>query len=188
MIRTITASRIYQLSSKPNATNERDEQNYSRLPFKRLEAEVLLDMVCQTTGIPEKFPGVPAGSRAIQLWDSKTPHYFLKLFGRPVRATACECERNTEPSVAQVLHILNSPEIHDKLTHAGGTVARLVEKEPNDGVLIDDLYLSFYSRLPAEAERNTALAYLRKSPGLRRKAAEDIAWVLMNSLEFLFNH
>src|SRR5262249_19680245 len=35
LIRTITASRVYQLSSKPNATNERDEQNYSRAMFKR---------------------------------------------------------------------------------------------------------------------------------------------------------
>ena len=40
-------------------------------------------MVCQTTGVPEKFAGVPPGTRAIQLWDSKVPHYFLKLFGRP---------------------------------------------------------------------------------------------------------
>jgi hypothetical protein len=188
LIRTITASRVYQLSSKPNATNERDEQNYSRMPLKRLEAEVLLDMVCQTTGIPEKFPGVPAGSRAIQLWDSKTPHYFLKLFGRPVRATACECERNTEASVAQVLHLLNSPDIHDKLTHEGGTAACLVKKQADDQALIEELYLTFYSRLPSDAERTTALAYLQKTPGQRRKAAEDIAWVLMNSLEFVFNH
>ena len=35
LIRLITASRVYQLSSKPNATNERDEQNYSRARFKR---------------------------------------------------------------------------------------------------------------------------------------------------------
>src|SRR5262249_8560741 len=64
LIRTITASRAYQLSSKPNATNERDEQNSSRALFRRIDAEVLLDMVCQTTGVPEKFDGVPAGSRA----------------------------------------------------------------------------------------------------------------------------
>jgi hypothetical protein len=188
LIRTITASRVYQLSSKPNATNDRDEQNYSRMPLKRLDAEVLLDMVCQTTGIPEKFPGVPAGSRAIQLWDSKTPHYFLKLFGRPVRATACECERNTEPSVAQVLHLLNSPEIHDKLEHEGGAVARLVKEQADDEALVDDLYFTFYSRPPSDTERATALGYLRKTPEQRRKAAEDIAWVLMNSLEFGFNH
>jgi hypothetical protein len=188
LIRTITASRVYQLSSKPNTTNERDEQNYSRMPLKRIDAEVLLDMVCQTTGVPEKFAGVPAGSRAIQLWDSKTPHYFLKLFGRPVRATACECERNAEPSVAQVLHLLNSPEIHDKLTHAGGTVARLVKEQAEDGPLVVEMYITFYSRPPSEAERSTAIEYLRKMPGQRRKAAEDIAWALMNSLEFVFNH
>ena len=46
----------------PNATNEKDEQNYSRALFKRPDAEVLLDMVCQATGVPEKFHGV-AGRR-----------------------------------------------------------------------------------------------------------------------------
>ena len=120
LIRTITASRVYQLSSKPNATNERDEQNYSRARSSAIDAEVLLDMVSQTTGVGESSPGMPAGTRAIQLWDSKVPHYFLKLFGRPERVSACECERNHEPSVAQVLHLLNSPEIQAKLSHDGG--------------------------------------------------------------------
>ena len=73
-----------------------------------MDAEVLLDAVCQATGVPEKFDGAPAGTRAIELWDSQVEHYFLRLFGRPVRQTACECERVVEPSVAQVLHLLNS--------------------------------------------------------------------------------
>jgi hypothetical protein len=188
LIRTITASRVYQLASKPNATNERDEQNYSRAPFKRIDAEVLLDMVCQTTGIGEKFPGVPAGCRAIQLWDSKTPHYFLKLFGRPTRVSACECERNHEPSVSQVLHLLNSPEIHDKLSHEGGVVARLAKRLSDDGPLVEELYLTFHSRRPTEKERSVAFQYLKENRDQRRKAAEDLAWTLMNSLEFVFNH
>jgi hypothetical protein len=187
LIRAITASRVYQLSSKPNATNERDGQNYSRALFKRPDAEVLLDMVCQTTGVPEKFSGVPAGSRAIQLWDSKVPHYFLKLFGRPVRASACECERVSEPGVAQVLHMLNSPEIHAKLAHEGGTVARLVKEKTDDAALAEELYLTFYSRYPTEKEKRVAVAYL-KGAANRREAAEDLAWSLMNSLEFIFNH
>jgi hypothetical protein len=188
LIRLITASRVYQMSSRPNATNERDEQNYSRALFKRIEAEVLLDMVCQTTGVGEKFPGVPAGYRAIQLWDSRVRHYFLKLFGRPVRVSACECERNHEPSVAQVLHILNSPEIHAKLSHEGGYLARLVRQKAEDGPLVEELYLTFYSRYPTENERAAAVAYLRKDPTKRREAAEDLAWSMMNSLEFIFNH
>jgi hypothetical protein len=187
LIRTITASRVYQLSSKPNATNEKDEQNYSRALFRRIDAEVLLDMVSQTTGIGEKFAGVPAGYRAIQLWDSKVPHYFLKLFGRPVRVSACECERNQEPGVAQVLHLLNSPEIQAKLSHEGGTVARLMKQKADDAQLVETLYLTFFSRFPTAKERTVALDYLKEAKQ-RRQAAEDLAWSLLNSLEFVFNH
>jgi hypothetical protein len=188
LIRVITASRVYQLSSKPNATNERDEQNHSRARFKRIGAEVLLDMVSQTTGVVERFAGAPPGTRAIQLWDSKVPHYFLKVFGRPERISACECERNHEPSVAQVLHLLNAPEIHAKLSHEGGCVAKLVKRQPADGPLFEELYLTFFSRLPQEKERQAALAYLQENKANRREAVEDLAWSLVNSLEFIFNH
>jgi hypothetical protein len=188
LIRAITASRVYQLSSKPNETNEKDEQNYSRALLKRVDAEVLLDMICQASGVPEKFEGVPAGTRAVQLWDSKVRHYFLKLFGRPQRISACECERVTEPGVAQVLHFLNSPEIHTKLAHERGTVARLVVREKDDGRVVDELYLTAFSRLPTVEEKKNGVEYLKKDASKRRQAAEDLAWSLLNSLEFIFNH
>jgi len=193
LLRTITASRTYQLSSVPNATNEKDEQNYSRSLFKRLDAEVLFDAVCQTTGVPEKFEGVPAGSRAIQLWDNRVPHYFLKLFGRPIRLTPCECERSQEPSVSQVLHVLNSPEIQGKLSHVGGRIAQLCRQQADDGKLVEELYLIFYSRYPTEAERRTGVNYLSAKElavrqSTRQQGAEDIAWSMMNTVEFLFNH
>jgi hypothetical protein len=194
LIRTITASRTYQLSSEPNATNERDEQNDSRALLRRLDAEVLLDAICQTTGVGEKFNGIPRGGRAIELWDNESPHYFLKLFGRPVRVTACECERSIEPSVSQVLHVLNSPEIHGKLSAAGGQIAKLVHRFQDDTVLVSEIYLTFYGRYPSDDERRAAVDYLKttddgKNLGSnRRKAAEDLAWSLMNTVEFLFNH
>jgi hypothetical protein len=188
LIRIITASRVYQLSSQPNATNERDEQNNSRARFKRLNAEVLLDMVSQTTGVPERFAGAPPETRAIQLWDSKVPHYFLKVFGRPERLSACECERNHEPSVAQVLHLMNAPEIQAKLSHEGGYLAKLVKRQPSDDAVVEELYLTFFSRMPAAKERQSALGYLREHGAKRREAVEDLAWSMINSLEFLFNH
>jgi hypothetical protein len=188
LVRTITASRTYQLSSRPNATNEKDELNYSRSLFRRIDAEVLLDMVSQVTGIEERFPGMPPGYRAIQLWDSKVPHYFLKLFGRPARVSACECERNHEPGVSQVLHLLNSPHIQAKLSHERGTVARLIKLQSNNAGLVDELYLSFFSRLPTSAERQTGIEFLGRQTDNRRQAAEDLAWTLLNSLEFVFNH
>jgi hypothetical protein len=185
LIRTITASRVYQLSSTPNATNRDDEQSYSRAYLKPLDAEVLLDAVCQATGIPEKFEGVPSGSRAIRLWDSSLPHYFLRLFGRPVRKSACVCERNPDTSVAQALHLMNSPQIHAKLTHDGGNVARAVARSLDDVALVDELYLNFFSRFPDDAERQICGEYLRDSKD-RRSAAEDIAWSMLCSVEFVF--
>ncbi len=149
LIRTITASAAYQRSTAVNPTNKRDEQNYSRFLFKRIDAEVLFDAIVQTTGVPEKFNGMADGYRAIQLWDSQVPHYFLKTFGRPVRMTACSCERATSPTVGQVLHVLNSPEIQGKLSHEGGRIAHLVRSVSDNEALVEELSLICFSRPPS---------------------------------------
>ncbi len=188
MIRLITASRTYQLSSEPNATNELDERNHSRALLRRLPAEVLLDAVSQVTGVEEKFHGVPAGVRAIQLWDSQVQHYFLKLFGRPARASVCECERAVGASMAQALHLMNSPALEAKLAHAGGQLGRMEKTHADDAALARQLYLTIYNREPSTAERERAVQHLGSRRAQRRKAAEDLAWAMLNSMEFIFNH
>lgn len=188
LITLITASRVYQTSSRPNPTNEKDERNFSRALFKRPDAEVLLDIVCQATGVPERFTGSPGVSRAVQLWDSKVRHDFLKLFGRPVRATACECERTREPSVSQVLNLLNSSGVQAKLSHEGGTVARLVREQKDDAKIVEELYLTFFARFPTQDEKAFAVNHLKAHADTRQAAVEDLAWAMLNSTEFLFNH
>jgi Protein of unknown function (DUF1549)/Protein of unknown function (DUF1553) len=188
LIVLVTSSRVYQTSATPNATNEKDEQNFSRAYFKRPDAEVLLDMICQALGVSEKFTGSPGVTRAVQLWDSKARSDFLKLFGRPNRVSACECERTREPSVSQVLNLLNSPDIQAKLTHEAGTVARLARTQKDDAKLVEELYLTFYARPPSAGEKDIGVKHLRKYAANRRAATEDLAWALLNSTEFLFNH
>jgi hypothetical protein len=188
LIRTITASEAYQRSTEPTASNERDEQNFSRALLRRLDAEVLLDAVCQSTGIDEKFAGVPAGTRAVELWDSRAAHYFLGLFGRPMRTTACSCERIVEPSVGQVLHLLNSPELHAKLEHDGGRLALLADSVSAPDAVVEEVYLTFLSRFPTAAERAAAVGYLAAPGRDRRQAVQDLGWSLLNTLEFSFNH
>ena len=187
LLKLIILTDAYQRSSAVNETNERDEQNYSRFLFKQLEAEVMLDAICQTTGVAEKFQGVPVGSRAIDLWDSSVPHYFLETFGRPVRATACECERISEPTVGQVLHILNSAGIENKLSHEAGTIRQISSTYEDNEVAIQRLYLTFFNRYGDKQEIATAVQYMGQGSN-RRQSLEDIAWSMLNSLEFLFNH
>jgi len=114
------------------------------------------------------------------------PSYFFTIFGRPVRATVCECERGSEPSIAQALHLLNAPEISEKIGHRNGRVRRLAASDKTPVEVIDELYLSTLSRLPVEAERMLMLEAFASAD--RRAAAEDVLWALLNSKEFVFNH
>lgn len=190
LLRFIVASRTYQASTAVNDTNAGDEHNYSRALLRRLDAEVLLDAVCDATGVPEKFDGVPAGTRAVQLWDSQATNYFLTTTGRPSRTTVCECERVSAPNVAQILHTLNSENLEAKFSHEAGRLARLVRQFPNDNPrLVEELYLTFLGRPPTPPEAEACLKHLSQADApQRRKATEDLAWSLMNSLEFVFNH
>jgi hypothetical protein len=124
LVRTICKSRTYQLSSVPNEFNKHDKQAFARYYPKRMGAEVLHDAVHQVTGAPVAFGGLPtdrfAPKRAIMLPDESFPSYFLDVFGRPQRISACECERVSEANLAQSLHLLNSDEIQGKLSVGGG--------------------------------------------------------------------
>src|SRR6202040_1964529 len=133
LIRTICKSRTYQLSAVPNAYNKHDKQSYARYYPKRMSAEVLFDAVCQVTDSPTPFGGLPqdryAPNRAIMLPDESFQSYFLDVFGRPQRISACECERVSEANLAQALHLLNSEEVQGKIARAGGR-ADLMVKDP----------------------------------------------------------
>ncbi|MBY0460119.1 MAG: DUF1549 and DUF1553 domain-containing protein, partial [Gemmataceae bacterium] len=120
LIKTICKSRTYQLSSAPNEFNKHDKQAYARYYPKRLQAEVLLDALCQVTDSPSRFGGLPgdknAPNRAIMLPDESFQSYFLDVNGRPQRISACECERVSEANLAAVLHMLNSDEVQNKIS------------------------------------------------------------------------
>jgi hypothetical protein len=180
-------SEVYQLSSRLNDSNQLDEQNYSHAAWKPMPAEVLLDAVSQTTGVPEEFNGWPKGYRAIQVWDNKLPSHFLEVFGRPSRQTVCACERGTEPSIAQALHLMNSMTTMKKLQDSQGRVRQLVKSSLSPAEIVDELYLATLSRFPTESEQELMLQAYAESND-REVAVEDILWTLLNTREFVFNH
>ena len=184
VMRQILASRTYQLSSVPNATNRDDEQNFSRYYAKRLPAEVLLDAISQVTGVPESFPGRPPGTRAIELWDNRLPSYFLEIFGRPARNSPCECGRSSEPTMSQALHLMNAPEVERKVAHAEGRLARLAQSSASQSQIVEELCLAALGRMPNEKERKVATELFRGES--RQAAAEDFLWTLLNAYDFLF--
>jgi hypothetical protein len=163
-------------------------QNFSHATAKALPAEVLLDAICEVTGVPEKFNGWPEGYRAVQIWDNRMPSYFFRIFGRPMRASVCECERSNEPSITQALHLMNSAEIADKVQARTGTVRRLAGSTKTPAEVIDELYLATLARFPDVRERCVMLETFAAPNTDRRTATEDVLWTLLNSKEFLYNH
>lgn len=182
--RTLLNSRLYQLSSETTPSNIGDAQNFSHASHKALAAEVLLDAFCEVTGVPEQFQGWPHGTRAIQIWDNRLPLYFFRIFGRPVRVTVCECERSNEPSIAQALHLMNSPEIAAKIQDRSGRAAQLAATDMPVDKLIEELFLTALARLPREEEMAASRPAFASD---RRRGAEDVLWALVNSKEFLYN-
>src|SRR5207244_12099597 len=120
LLRTIFRSRAYQLSSRPAPGNTADASNtyHARYTPRRLTAEQLADALDFATLTREKYQGLPLGTRAIQLPDTKVRSFTLDVFGRPPRQITCECERKVQPNIAQALHLLNGEALNQKLTAA----------------------------------------------------------------------
>ncbi len=184
----ILNSTTYQLSSITNESNVQDGQNFSHAMWRSLPAEVLLDAISQVTGVPEEFNGWPSGYRAIEIWDNRMPNYFFRVFGKPQRVSVCECERGSEPSIAQALHLMNAPESIAKIRHREGTARLLANSQFTEDEIIESLYLGCFSRFPNEQEVQLMRTAFSDLGVERKEAVEDIVWALLNSREFVFNH
>jgi len=52
-----------------------------------------------------------------------------------------------------VLHELNAPQLHEKLSHGlRAEIAHLTPGLSDDGSLAEEMYLTFYSRFPSDGD------------------------------------
>jgi len=189
LIKVLTKSRTYQLSAMPNEFNKNDKRAYSRYYPRRMSAEVLFDAVCQVTASPSEFAGLPrdrhSPARAIMLPDESFRSYFLDVFGRPQRISACECERVTEANLAQSLHLLNSDEVQNKLARANGRADQLAKDARADADKVRELFLWAFARQPSADQLDLAMRHVERHQKNKRIAYENIIWALINTKEFI---
>ena len=194
--RLILNSETYQRSSRPTATNGDDDANFSRYTIRQLDAEVLIDAICQITGttesyssrIPEPFTFIPEQMRSIALADGSISSPFLEKFGRPPRDTGFASERKNTPSAAQQLHLLNSTHILKKIYFGPGLRNLLALSGGSEDKAIRLLYAAILSRTPTDTEMRIAKDYVHTAGVKPGEAALDLAWALMNTKEFLLRH
>lgn len=186
LIRRITTSYVYGLSSSPNERNVTDTRYYSRYYRQRLRAEVLLDAVVEITGVSESFDAMPPDSSAKQIWTHRVDSLFLDAFGRPDPNQDPPCERTTDTSIVQALHLMNSERLARKITSDKGRVSQLAATEKPPAEIIEELYLRIYSRKPTDKEQELCQALFGKPDTDRKQTIEDLAWALLNTPEFVF--
>jgi hypothetical protein len=187
ILRTILASRVYQLSSHTTKFNQDDTRLFSHANPRMLSAEQLLDAICQVTQVNETFAGLPAGTRATEIPSPDSNQEFLDTFGRPQRTTACECERRTDATLAQAIDLFNGPLIQKKLTDTQNRFHRELEKGRPHAHIIEELYRAAVCRLPTDLEMQRGIEHIVSKPK-PSDGMEDICWALLNSEEFLTQH
>ena len=220
--RTIATSRTYQLSWKPNETNRDDTRNFSHAQIRRMPAEVTIDAILQAT----------ANEARLQTWSSNTSQrkitqhprsiqargidYSLLVFGKPLRTTNCDCERQGQPTLLQSLYVRNDTEMLEWLERSDGWLVETAKKlgqkltletkpvkpasskptetaktdSPDDSVidgLIQEAYQRSLSRSPGEDELARGRDHLKSGENVI-EGLRDLMWALLNTQEFLTNH
>jgi hypothetical protein len=187
MMRLILNSRAYHLASKTKPANEKDTRFYSHYYARRLPAEVMLDAICQVTGVPERFEGYPVGVRAVQVPDPTVKSAFLSMFGRPERVTACACERQSDVNLSHTLFLTANPAIQGRISAAEGRLTQLLKSKRGDDEIIEELFLSMQGQPPSADEMQALRGYRQQEPD-RTQYFADVTWALLASRSFLFNH
>jgi len=187
LVTTIMKSRTYQLSAQPTETNKDDTKYFSHAVTKLLSAEQLLDAICDFSAVPEKFAGLPLGTRAVQLPDGEVNHPFLKAFGQPARELACECERESDGNLGQALQLINGPTVNEKVRNPDNRLGKMLAAKMSDDAMLTEIFYAALARAPFEDEKKIALGHVAKGKD-KRKAWEDVIWAVINTREFLFRH
>ncbi|VTR98167.1 DUF1549 domain-containing protein [Tuwongella immobilis] len=188
----ILQSRTYQLTATPNDTNRFDRNNYSHAMIRPMMAEVVVDVINAAIGVEDTFGAeVPKGKHMIEIGASRVNNpnltYALRIFGRPPRTAACDCERAMDPALPQTLYRMTDQSILTKLAARNNRIDQLIAKKLSDAEILDELFLAALSRKPTAAERE-AFADHREREADRRTAFVDTLWALLNTREFILNH
>jgi hypothetical protein len=190
--RTILLSNTYQRSTVPTESNKFDKNNFARGYIRPMMAEVVVDVLDAATGVEEQWGAdAPKGRRMIEVGASRLGNgslgYVLRIFGRPPRTTACDCERTLDPALPQTLYRMTDQSVLQKLTAKDNRLALLLKSKKTDDEVLDELFIACLTRLPTSDER-AAFARHHLDVKTRPAAFQDTLWALINTREFILNH
>jgi len=192
MERTILNSHTYQRAFKPNATNRFDDDCFSRSRIRPMMAEVVVDTLNSALGVSENFGNdAPPNVRCIELGASRVQNasvmHVLRVFGRPPRTAACDCERAMDPALPQKLFMMTDTTLLAKFKANDGRLTKLLKTDKSNDEMLEELFLATLTRLPTDKEKEHFADYMKNAKD-RSAAFTDVIWALINTREFILNH
>jgi hypothetical protein len=184
LIRAITSSKAYQLSSVQTHKSQEDPRLFARMAVKGMTPEQIFDSVAMAIGYSETQPrNLRAG-----ILDANSPRdQFLARFSGSV-----DKKTESQTSILQALSLMNGKFIADATsTEGSATLAGVIDAPFMDtNERIETLFLATLSRKPKPAELQRLAKYVDRggAAGDSKKALADVFWALLNSGEFILNH
>jgi uncharacterized protein DUF1553/uncharacterized protein DUF1549 len=197
LIEMITKSSTYQLSTRFDGDwKDAYARYFARRFVRRLTAEELFDAVSQATGVFPEIPISGTGIKVKYVMQTRSPEdirggelteiwRFLGSFGQDNRSRTI---KSLKGNIVQSSLLLNSKVIKERVrAKPGGRIRKLLDQEPplSNEQLVDDLFLGTLSRFPAAEEKQLAIRQIQE---YRTQGVEDLMWVLINKLDFIFNY
>ncbi len=185
LIRAITRTRAYQLTSKMTHPGQADPRRFARMNLKGLTPAQLFDSLVAATGFRE-----PAAFRNQANFGFIQPgnprSQFLGRFVNTDRPT------ETSTTILQALMLMNGQFIGDQTDLAKSEVLAAIVDVPgwDTKQRVSTLFLTAFARPPTPDELDKFGSYVDRGGAKsdKKQALADVFWVLLNSPEFLFNH
>ncbi len=199
LFKLIVKSNAYQLSSRFNGEWKGPYAKYYARKFvRRLTAEEMHDSLVQATGLYTLAPIRGTDVKARYATETRSPedykgnypglkdiNFFLEAFGQTNREYA---ERVNEGDITQAVLLMNSPFVMKQVKASPGSfLAQLLDRQPApaEEPAVSELFERFLLRKPTAAEAAMAKDLIQTSG---RKGYEDLQWLLINKVEFIFNY
>ena len=155
----------------------------------RVAAEAELAKAAPLTDAIKADPQQMA-ARAVQIEQSVTDKLagsvagFVSVFG----GGPGQNQNEFFATVDQALFLANGGSLNGWLAPGGDNLTGRLVKLDNPQAIAEELYLSVFTRRPTAAETNDVAQYLANRAADKPVALQEMAWALITSAEFRFNH
>jgi hypothetical protein len=197
LIRLIVTSSAYQLSSHFDGEWKESYAPYFARHFvRRLSPEMVCDAISQASGLFETIPVSGSDVKVKYVMQTRSSEDLggkdlqpmrdlLVSFGQSNRDKG---EKDPSGSMVQASMLLNGTFVKQRVkVKEGGRLWKLLHHDPplSSAELVDEMFLAYLSRLPRQEEKAVALAAVDPK---RPETLEDLAWSLINKVEFIHNY